>query len=245
VIELKNLDEAGTFGDAGPTGRGAKTKLVFRVSYDNEMKLTFKARLVYCGYSQVKGIDYKETYVPTAPIMVVFVMFFISAHAGMYNSVFDVTAAFLEANNDFQQFCYLPPGLLGADANRRREVLKALYGEKQAPKLWYELLDSILNDMGFTRCPECYCLYMKLDEVSGDIMFICVHVDDGFMSFNRLGMEEEFINRLRQSVKAASLVTEGVKKFLGMELERVGDYWKVNHSNYIQQMKYFDIDRNS
>ena len=153
VKELKNLDEACTFGTAGPTGRGAKTKLVFRVSYDNEMKLKFKARLVYCGYSQIKGIDYKETYAPTAPIMVVFVMFFISAYAGMHNSVFDVTAAFLEANNDFQQFCYLPPGLLGANANYRREVLKALYGEKQAPKLWYDLLDKILHDMGYTRCP--------------------------------------------------------------------------------------------
>jgi hypothetical protein len=177
--------------------------------------------------------------------MVVFVMFFISAYAGMYNSIFDVTAAFLEANNDFQQFCYLPPGLLGANANYRREVLKALYGEKQAPKLWYDLLDKILHDMGYTRCPECYCLYKMKIEKNGDFMFICVHVDDGFMSFNRPGMDVEFINRLRQSVKAASLVTDGVKKFLGMELQRVGNYWKVNHSNYIQQMEFFDIDSNS
>ena len=57
VKELKNLDEAGTFGEAGPTGRGTKTKFVFRVSYDNDMKLKFKARLVFCGYSQIYGLD--------------------------------------------------------------------------------------------------------------------------------------------------------------------------------------------
>ena len=76
VKELKNLDEAGTFGDAGPTGRGTKTKFVFRVSFDNDMKLKFKARLVFCGYSQIYGVDYKDTYAPTVPVVGVFIMFF-------------------------------------------------------------------------------------------------------------------------------------------------------------------------
>ena len=39
VKELKNLDEVVSFGDAGPTDRGTKIKCVFRVSFDNDMKL--------------------------------------------------------------------------------------------------------------------------------------------------------------------------------------------------------------
>ena len=244
VKELTNLDEAGTFGPAGPTGRGTKTKFVFRVSYDNDMKLKFKARLVFLGYSQIYGVDYKDTYAPTVPVVVVFIMFFISGHFKMYNSIFDVTAAFLEASNDYQQFCYLPAGLLGPNANYRREVLKALYGEKQAPKLWYDLLDKTLTEMGYERCPDCYCLYKRYDPISGDLMFTCIHVDDGFMSFNRPGMEIEFIAELNKRVRKATLVTDGLKKFLGMELEKLENHIRVHHSTYIKSIELFNIDEN-
>ena len=74
---MKNLDEAGTFGDAGSTGCGTKIKFVFIVSFDNDMKLKFKARLVFCGHSQIYGVDYKDTYAPTVPVVGVFIMFFI------------------------------------------------------------------------------------------------------------------------------------------------------------------------
>ena len=245
VKELTNLDEAGTFGPAGPKGRGAKTKLIFRVTFDNEMKLKFKARLVFCGYSQVYGIDYKATYAPTAPITIIFIMFFISGHANLYNSIFDVTAAFLEATNDYRQYCYLPSGLFGPNANYRKEVLKALYGEKQAPLLWYELLNDCLVKMGYVRCPDCYTLYKKIDTATGEMMLICVHVDDGFMAYNRIGMDVEFVEELKKYVKDVSLVQGGVKKFLGMELEKINNYIKVHHSGYIQQMEFFGIDENS
>ena len=92
---MKNLDEVVSFGDAGPTDRGTKIKCVFRVSFDNDMKLKFKARLVFCGYSQIYGVDYKDTYAPTVPVVGVFIMFFISGKFRMHNSIFDVTAVFL------------------------------------------------------------------------------------------------------------------------------------------------------
>jgi len=172
-------------------------------------------------------------------------MFFISGHFKLHNSIFDVTAAFLEATNDYRQFCFLPPGLLGPNANYRREVLKALYGEKQAPKLWYDLLNSILVDkMGYERCPDCYCLYKKFVPLTGKFMYICVHVDDGFMAFNHLGMDDEFIAELNKHVKKATLVKE-VKKFLGMELEKIENHVRVHHSNYIQSIDLLGISSDS
>ena len=180
------------------------------------MNLKFKVRLVYCGYSQIYGIDYKETYASTVPIVVLFILFFISGHQRMFNSIFDVTAAFLEAFNDYRQYCYLPPGLFGPNANYRREVLKALYGEKQAPKMWYERITYILVDlMGYVNCPACYCLFLKHDISSGDLMIICIHVDDGFMVFNRNGLEIEFITELNTYLRKATLITGTIKKYLG------------------------------
>ena len=99
--------------------------------------------------------------------------------------------------------------------------------------------------MGYVRCPDCYTLYKKIDIVTGEMMLICVHVDDGFMAFNRIGMDVEFIAELKKYVKDVSLVQGGVKKFLGMELEKIDNYIKVHHSGYIQQIEFFGIDENS
>lgn len=228
VKELTNIDEAETFKDADPQGRGAKTKTVFRSTYDNEMKPKAKARLVYCGYSQIFGLDYKHTYAPTVPMVVVFVVFYISGHFHLQNSIFDVTAAFLEAYNDYEQYCYLPKGLLGPSANYRKLVWKALYGEKQSPLLWYLLLNGILCKMKYVRCPDCYCLYMYYNPINGDLMIICIHVDDGFMAFNRIGMDEEFIKELSTHVKNATL-SKTNKKFLGMELRKTETHLELKY----------------
>ena len=80
--------------------------------------------------------------------------------------------------------------------------------------------------MGFERCPDCYCLYKRYDPVSSDLlMFTCSHVYDKFMSFTRSGMEKEFIAELNKHVRSASLVSDGTKKFLGMELEKLDNLY--------------------
>ena len=76
-------------------------------------------------------------------------------------------------------------------------------------------------------------------------MFTCIHVDDGFMSFTRSGMEKEFIAELNKHVRSASLVSDGIKKFLGMELEKLENHIRVHHSTYIKAIELFGIDENS
>jgi hypothetical protein len=46
------------------SGHGMKTKLVLTITYDNEMDLKYKARLVGHGYSQIKFryYDYLTSY---------------------------------------------------------------------------------------------------------------------------------------------------------------------------------------
>ena len=95
-----------------------------------------KNRLVYRGYSQIYGIDYEQTYAPTVPIVVVLNLLFLCGHLNLHNAIFDVTAAFLEAYNDFEQYCYLPKGLFAPSFNRRKLVWKALYGEKYLAGSW-------------------------------------------------------------------------------------------------------------
>ena len=91
---------------------------------------------------------------------------------------FDVTAAFLEGRNDYQNFAWLPKELGG----QRVEVVGNFYGEKQGPKIWNDLLNDICLSYGFERCPVHPCLYMYADE--DGFLYVVVHVDDGLMIFS-------------------------------------------------------------
>jgi hypothetical protein len=76
---------------------------------------------VVCGYSQVYGIDYSETYSPTTPISTIFMLMHIGASLNLFTAIFDVTAAFLEGTNDFKQYCWLPKEL-GLDGIHKLRV---------------------------------------------------------------------------------------------------------------------------
>ena len=59
--EFQQMDNKGVMEIAkDQSGHGMKTKLVLTITYDNEMNLKYKARLVGCGYSQVKFRDYDQ-----------------------------------------------------------------------------------------------------------------------------------------------------------------------------------------
>jgi hypothetical protein len=92
-------------------GRGMKTKMCFRVNYDNNFVVKRKARLVCCGYSQQKHLDYELTYSPTASTMSWMVIMQMAVSMGMFIIGFDITGAFLLADNDFENYAYLPPSL--------------------------------------------------------------------------------------------------------------------------------------
>ncbi len=73
--ECQVLTNFGSFRVAEEqTDRTMKTKWVFKVTMKNDMTYKFKARLVVCGYSQVYGIDYFETYSPPTPISTIFML---------------------------------------------------------------------------------------------------------------------------------------------------------------------------
>ena len=57
---------------------------------------------------------------------------------------------------------------------------KALYGMKQAPRAWYERIDSYLMKLGFTCSNACPNLYFKVDRDKP--LILVLYVDDLFLS---------------------------------------------------------------
>jgi hypothetical protein len=81
-------------------GRAMKTKLILKYAFKPDYTIKAKARLVVCGYSQIKNVDYFETYAPTTNTKIVFTMLSIAMCHNYKIATFDVSAAFLEGIND-------------------------------------------------------------------------------------------------------------------------------------------------
>jgi hypothetical protein len=132
--ELSALDDRKTFAIASQHGRAMKSRMLLKVSYDTNYNLKFKARLVACGYSQMYGIDYKETCAPITTFSSLLLILTLCGCANMFLSGLDVTNAYIESANDFKNYIRLPKDL--DPKCTRYEVVGALYGEKQAGKCW-------------------------------------------------------------------------------------------------------------
>ncbi|MDP3780457.1 MAG: reverse transcriptase domain-containing protein, partial [Nitrosopumilaceae archaeon] len=212
--EWNNFQDRGVFGPTSPTGRAMKTKIILQKKTKNDGSIIFKARLVAKGYSQIYGLDYKETYAPTTSTCVVMIALQLCAQFGFHLSCFDVTAAFLEGKNDYQNFAVLPKILGG----HRVEVLGNFYGEKQGPKIWNDQFNDIVIKRGFERCPAHPCMYRYTDLETDDFIFLVVHVDDGLVITNNMVLVNQFRDYFLTRVKNATFEKE-VKKYIGIDLK--------------------------
>ena len=245
--ELGVLAKYKVFEEADQVGHAMKTKFVFTITYRSDYTIKYKARLVACGYSQIKGIDYNETYSPTIGLESIFICLFLAAWANLYTIIFDVKSAFLEGRADCIQYCRLPLCASNGNVPQRVKIVGNLYGEKQAPKVWNDHLnDNILMKMNFIRCPWDACLYICWKD--DGVIILSVHVDDGYILATSEELIEWFTKTLLDYVKGATIYypEEGVtQKYIGIEIERVFGIYNgdiVSYSLLTQKEKISNLN---
>ena len=112
-------------------------------------KVKFKARLVFRGFEQRYGINYKETFAPTASYQSIRILLAISARMKLKIHQMDVKTAFINAPLNEIVHIHKPEGLTSGTSILR--LRKALYGLKQAPRAWNELINSRVTTSRFRR----------------------------------------------------------------------------------------------
>eukprot|EP00249_Psilotum_nudum_P025147 c29390_g1_i1 orf=407-4477(+) len=208
------------------------TKWIYKVKYKSDGSLErYKARLVAKGYAQAEGIDYDETFAPTARLSTVRCILALASHHGWPIYQMDVKSAFL--NGELEEVVYIeqPPGF-EEEEGKVGLLKKALYGLKQAPRAWYQRMDTFLMQFGLARSYSDSNLYIH---ASGEhSLILLLYVDDLVIS----GSDYVRIDQLKSLLCAEFEMTDlgDLHYFLGMEIWRNQDHIFLGQSKYCQKI---------
>ena len=218
--EMASLRENGVYElvDKPNNKKVVKSKWVFRVKTNERGEIEkYKARVVAKGYSQVEGVDYDQTFSPTVRFESIRQMVALGASKGLEMHQMDVTTKFLYAPLDEEVYMQQPEGTVKpGDEGKVMRLLKCLYGLKQSPRQWNQLIDAVLKQLGFTRLKSDFGIYVKGE--GEDAVYIALYVDDLFLLGRKLGRIQEVKDGLSSQFKMKDL---GEAKFLlGIEIRR-------------------------
>ncbi|KID93786.1 copia-like retrotransposable element, partial [Metarhizium majus ARSEF 297] len=139
--EVQNLIRRQTFSEeiTEDTMQGKElvdAKLVFDHKKDKDGKiLRYKARLVARGFTQKHGVNYEETFAPTIRLDAMRIILALAAKQGWKVYQMDAVAAFLAADLKEEIFMKVPTELQ-QHFGKYVQILKSLYGLKQAARMW-------------------------------------------------------------------------------------------------------------
>jgi hypothetical protein len=135
-----------------------------------------KASLVAKGFSQVEGLDFRETFASITRFKAIRILLAYASHHEMKLYQMDIKSVFL--NSFINELVYIdqPPRFEDPRYhNHVYKLFKELYGLKQAPRAWYECLWDFLIEKGFTIGKVDTTLFTK--KFNREIFICQVYVD--------------------------------------------------------------------
>ena len=115
--------------------------------FKRKLNGVFKARLCFDGRFQVYGKDVWETFSPVPNFDMVRMVITIMLQRAVRIVQADIPNAFLHPDTDIPVFMEQPEGFREGDSDMICQVLKGLYGMKQASRLWNSNLSHFLIEV--------------------------------------------------------------------------------------------------
>jgi hypothetical protein len=174
-----------------------------------------KARLNILGGQQTHGVNYWETFSPVVNWFSIRLCMIFALIFDWYTRQIDFVLAFPQADVECDLFMELPCGLVFEGVDRSThcvKLIKNLYGQKQAGRVWNDYLVKGLEDRGFFQSKVDECVFYKGKTI------LLVYVDDAIL----YGPSSKNIDGIIASLKEGFDVTdEGeIDDYLGVKVTR-------------------------
>lgn len=210
-----------------------KSKWVYKIKKDASGNFDkFKARLVAMGFTQVHGVDYEETFSPVVRKCSLRILFALACELDLSIDHIDVTTAFL--NGELRETIYMeqPPGF---DNNNKGKVCllkKGIYGLKQASKIWYDRVNKLLCENGFSQSKCEPCIYTS--KVNNCLVIVALYVDDFYIFYNNELAKDQLVKLLMNEFNCKNL--GNLKSCIGINVTRGKDFLKLDQSDYVKRL---------
>ena len=136
----------------------------------------YKARLVAKGFSQRPGLEYDETFVSTLKWVTLRIIFVTAAIEDLELESVDISSAYLNGDLDTEVYMQQPEGFVQKGPEWVCKLLKAIYGLKQAGRMWHIKLNKEFKSMGFNLVKSDHSIWIwRKDDTH---IIIPVSVDD-------------------------------------------------------------------
>jgi hypothetical protein len=235
-VEYDKLWKMGAFEvvDAPPGANIMLPTLVFKTKLDKNNKvIERKSRACAMGNTQQHGQDFFETFAPTVRMDTVRLFFQFATEKGWNIKQADVRSAFLIPMLPEEEKLYMRPFPgMAVPQGKVLRLLKALYGTRQAARLWHQHLRAFLLKVGYVRCSD-PCLYRRIDPETGEVQgLVLFHVDDLLAA----GTEEELSRFMTLFEEAYEATSGDVDFFLGMRVLKTRDGYFLSQDAYISRL---------
>ena len=157
----------------------------------------FKARYEAKRYSHVKGVDYQQTFAPTANLTSVRVLTQLAAQHDLVLHQMDVKTAYLHAPIDYEIYMDPAEGFevpLEGGGKLVYNLNKSLHGLKESGRNWNHVLNCFLLENDFVQSPVDNCVKIKQDD-SG---LVAMLVDDIIIATSDMMLMSEAKRMLKE-----------------------------------------------
>ena len=235
-IESLLKNETWSFESLPPGRNTVKNKWVFRIKVKSDGTIErFKARLVAKGFTQTQGMDYTETFAPTARAESIRIILSIVGAEGLFMIQFDIKTTYL--NSTIAEVIYMEmpvgfeeyfhqrfPGCRGKVCR----ILKGLYGLKQSARGWNKTFSDFLKEYALIQSVADPCIFFSTQSPR---LILALWVDDGLVMCS----DQTLLTKLIAHLQTKFEVTVGdADVYVGMHITR-----DVSHNRlFVDQQRF-------